>query len=670
MHLASLEQQRELMRYMNSLNEWLGHDVEDRQAELRGVSARMDQLRDDLNSLGVPRGPCKLYHLYMPHILIYTLIYSPLVPPPGPGVEPGGFIVPGGAPGAPGFRPGTVPPGGPFVPPPPQVSFPQPSQQYGIGVMPPVMPRPYRTPSPSGSPVFPSPPSRDGGAPFIPPDLGPARGSMAIPPQVYQPPIPMGDDEIYIPPEPSYSSRSPSIESPRSPSSAPVFIPGPQIGPQQPPPIFLHPPSQPPPSQLGRTPSPQRSTPPPTPGQPTIIVPPQQPGGFPPTAPLAPSTQYVYDERPDQPVLLPGAQPPFQVVASPRPGRSPSDFDGRREGFQQPGQQPIIIHPPSQTHITPSPYGHPGPGIIVPPSHPRSRSTTPSTRSPGPSVIAAPFPPTVYPGPGAPFPGAPFPGAPFPVGVPLPGPMPGVGFPPGAPPITVVAPSRASPEPEYRSPRDSPRQYPESPRLYPESRAPSRYAEGPYQPVPPPMPIPTVIPGGFPGAIPTAVHIEHDPDRYRRGARYPESRTPSSRSPSIGPERREPERDRDRRHYRSPSPEYPVPIGVGPEYDRGVGPTVIQPPPVTHVHQYPSTYAPQSRTTRSPSPPFTEREGEPLPHHFGPPTQYPPTEQAPMPIGRPPTRSRAPTIVEVTGPEPIQVYPPPDHRRQARKRCI
>jgi len=43
----------------------------------------------------------------------------------------------------------------------------------------------------------------------------------------------MGDDEIYIPPEPSYSSRSPSIEFPRSPSSAPVFIPGPQVGPQQ-----------------------------------------------------------------------------------------------------------------------------------------------------------------------------------------------------------------------------------------------------------------------------------------------------------------------------------------------------------------------------------------------------------------------------------------------------
>lgn len=61
MHLASLEQQRELMRYMNSLNDWLGHDVEDRQAELRGVSARIDQLHEDMNRLGVPRGQiCKV----------------------------------------------------------------------------------------------------------------------------------------------------------------------------------------------------------------------------------------------------------------------------------------------------------------------------------------------------------------------------------------------------------------------------------------------------------------------------------------------------------------------------------------------------------------------------------------------------------------------------------
>jgi len=59
MHLASLEQQRELMRYMNSLNEWLGNDVSDRQAEFRGVNDRIDSLHRDLYELGLTRRPCK-----------------------------------------------------------------------------------------------------------------------------------------------------------------------------------------------------------------------------------------------------------------------------------------------------------------------------------------------------------------------------------------------------------------------------------------------------------------------------------------------------------------------------------------------------------------------------------------------------------------------------------
>jgi hypothetical protein len=76
MHLAALEQQRELMRYMNSLNEWLGHDVEDRQAELRGVAARVDRLRDDVNRLGLTgltRASRRLYHPYVPAYTNITL---------------------------------------------------------------------------------------------------------------------------------------------------------------------------------------------------------------------------------------------------------------------------------------------------------------------------------------------------------------------------------------------------------------------------------------------------------------------------------------------------------------------------------------------------------------------------------------------------------------------
>ena len=44
------------MRYMSGLNDWLARDVQDRQAELRGVTARVDQLREDLGRLGVGPG--------------------------------------------------------------------------------------------------------------------------------------------------------------------------------------------------------------------------------------------------------------------------------------------------------------------------------------------------------------------------------------------------------------------------------------------------------------------------------------------------------------------------------------------------------------------------------------------------------------------------------------
>ena len=100
-----------------------------------------------------------------------------------------------GTPGAPGapvsgipIRLGTVPLTGTFVPP-PQVTFPQHTLQY-IGVVPSIVPSRYRTPPPSESPVFPSPPSTcDGQLLFVPPDLIPSRASVGLP-SVYQPPVP------------------------------------------------------------------------------------------------------------------------------------------------------------------------------------------------------------------------------------------------------------------------------------------------------------------------------------------------------------------------------------------------------------------------------------------------------------------------------------------------
>ena len=49
--LATVNQQRELMRYMRGLNEWLEHDVYDRQSELRGVVDHVEQLSHDIRGI-------------------------------------------------------------------------------------------------------------------------------------------------------------------------------------------------------------------------------------------------------------------------------------------------------------------------------------------------------------------------------------------------------------------------------------------------------------------------------------------------------------------------------------------------------------------------------------------------------------------------------------------
>ncbi|KAG8851671.1 hypothetical protein FRB96_009167 [Tulasnella sp. 330] len=50
---ASLEQQREVIRYLGDLNGWLERDARDRQADMASLAARMDNLRDEMaNRLG------------------------------------------------------------------------------------------------------------------------------------------------------------------------------------------------------------------------------------------------------------------------------------------------------------------------------------------------------------------------------------------------------------------------------------------------------------------------------------------------------------------------------------------------------------------------------------------------------------------------------------------
>ena len=49
--MASVEQQNLLIEHLNRLNQWLTGDQQDRQNEMRGIYARVDQLREDLNRL-------------------------------------------------------------------------------------------------------------------------------------------------------------------------------------------------------------------------------------------------------------------------------------------------------------------------------------------------------------------------------------------------------------------------------------------------------------------------------------------------------------------------------------------------------------------------------------------------------------------------------------------
>ena len=643
-------------------------------------------------------------------------------------MEPGGFMVPGGqgppGPGGPG-RPGTGRPTG-FVPPPPHVSYPQAGPRYGPGVVPAVIPPPgvFGTPTPSESPVIPSPPSM-GGDVFVPPEFQ-FRDSAAPPPRVYQPPVP--DEGPFIPPAPSPRSsfRSPTrsdeisttVSSPRPGSGIPLVVPGPEPGifphPQQPtqPPVLVYPPSQ----QGSQYPRPlsrhesrsTRSPSPPLPiapgGGPTIInIPGQQTLAPPQGVSYAPSSRRE-DDVPGQArqerAPSEAQQPVVHVLPSPQ--RPYSEYSDRPEGPQQPGQGPIIIHPPLQPPVPMGPMGPMGqfpggpPVVALHGSRPRSRSrsrsrsTTPtrSTRSPrsprtpiimeGQPQMAPQFPVGMEPGgPMFPLPQGPGLGPGF-------GPGLGPGFVPGpAPPaVTVLTPSRRSgygrESPEYRDGT------PESPRS---AFVPSHYSDRPGAPI---HPI---------GTIPTAVHIAPSEPYSRRGRRD-DSRTPPLserdredsrerrrrerrdryRSPSTDTEEERRERERRRRERRrrrrdeSPSRSYsgsprrryysPSRVHPIPEYGQA-GPSILPPPAVTHVHTYPRTGSP------SISHPRTEGETEPLQHPYGPPSQYVPSEPVRSISGDPSRRRRrAPTVVEVTGPEPIHILPSGHERGETtRKYC-
>ncbi|KAF4603193.1 hypothetical protein EYR38_003603 [Pleurotus pulmonarius] len=205
--LATVDQQRELMRYMRGLNEWLARDVHDRQAELRGVAARVEDLTASIRHLGAqPRRDRHddssgesgdAYPMPMPMPMAQP------GPTPSMPVPQTGMPQPMFTPFPPGFVPGG---GGPvFVP-------------GGGGVIPPVVPD-HSPPYDNGRPVIPDmqPPLVIHQQPVIP-----GYQHMGMPP----PGMVSAQDEPpvrpYIPPEPS-ASGSPTPYQVRPPGYGPTI---------------------------------------------------------------------------------------------------------------------------------------------------------------------------------------------------------------------------------------------------------------------------------------------------------------------------------------------------------------------------------------------------------------------------------------------------------------
>ncbi|GJJ16140.1 hypothetical protein Clacol_010420 [Clathrus columnatus] len=238
----TLEQQDQMISYMRNLNAWLERDVRDRHAEIQGVGARIDQLRNDLSNYfaiapasTVPAGPVPYPGAVFPPRVFQggpPIVQQQSIPPgsrappfrgPGRGVrhpvpdydddDEGAFIppppeafadIPGGIPGVPpGFMPYTG------APPPPPGFWPAGPSAYSAhappgfisqGRGPPRRPRiDIVSPSPTGRPRQ----SRfrsgvddddDDDEPFVPPrsaEVSPARTDITVrPPGPRPPPAP------------------------------------------------------------------------------------------------------------------------------------------------------------------------------------------------------------------------------------------------------------------------------------------------------------------------------------------------------------------------------------------------------------------------------------------------------------------------------------------------
>ena len=185
--LATVDQQRELMRYMRGLNEWLERDVYDRQSELRGVVACVEQLRHDIRGMRAQGKDFSISIIWVRLICILkgrssrfddtSPIYQSFPPQPDPRFPQPSLRYP---PVIPPAVPETTRSQGRFIPPqafPQPPGFPQPQ----------VFPQPITVTTPASKPCIPfwptgtiraspRPPNVRGWVSFITPDLSPACG--------------------------------------------------------------------------------------------------------------------------------------------------------------------------------------------------------------------------------------------------------------------------------------------------------------------------------------------------------------------------------------------------------------------------------------------------------------------------------------------------------------
>ncbi|KAI5118912.1 hypothetical protein M0805_004688 [Coniferiporia weirii] len=318
---ASIDQQREIMRYMRGLNQWLEHDVRDRQNEMRSIGARVDALRAELGRLGFPaNGPVPVPSVIpQPQGPLGQTFIVPPLPQPQHGfvMSPGGL---GGPPVIPMPQPGI-----PFLPGP---------QQLGTGppVVPPLMPSyiPGGPVAPGGGFIPPRPEMAD--VPVIPPsfDRSPRPGMQFSPDDSYTdyrsdhhepfiPPRPTTPSMMPVPPPMSYPSYTVPVE--ESSRSSPSRE---SRGAYSPPDIHIHVP----PAPQAVTSLPSSQAPPP---EVVRVEQPFLPG------PLHPALSGMHSP---QPTVLPAPlAPPFSqpIIIAPPPPTVPSAF---------PDERPIHAQPP------------------------------------------------------------------------------------------------------------------------------------------------------------------------------------------------------------------------------------------------------------------------------------------------------------------------------------